>query len=98
MMQFFRSIAKPLILVTAIAFFIWLVVDLSGLSGGGGLLTRTSVGKVNGTTVEQATQERQSRTGGSLGLEEQAEVRDQVWEQTIQEIIFRAEYDRYGIR
>jgi peptidyl-prolyl cis-trans isomerase D len=107
MMQFFRSIAKPLILVTAIAFFIWLVVDLSGLSGGGGLLTRTSVGKVNGTAVDlrtfqanvqQATQERQSRTGGSLGLEEQAEVRDQVWEQTIQEIIFRAEYDRYGIR
>jgi peptidyl-prolyl cis-trans isomerase D len=107
MMQFFRSIAKPLILVTAIAFFIWLVVDLSGLSGGGGLLTRTSVGKVNGTTVDlrtfqanvqQATQDRQSRTGASLGLEEQAEVRDQVWEQTIQEIIFRAEYDRYGIR
>jgi peptidyl-prolyl cis-trans isomerase D len=107
MMQFFRSIAKPLILVTAIAFFIWLVVDLSGLSGGGGLLTTTSVGKVNGTSVDlrtfqaavqQATQERQSRTGSSMGLEEQAEVRDQVWEQTIQEIIFRAEYDRYGIR
>ncbi len=107
MMQFFRSIAKPLILVTAIAFFVWLVVDLSGLSGGGGLLTRTSVGKVNGTSVElrtfqanvqQATQERQSRTAGSLGLEEQAEIRDQVWEQTVQEIIFRAEYDRYGIR
>jgi len=106
MMQFFRSIAKPLILVTAIAFFVWLVVDLSGLSGGGGLLTRTSVGKVNGTSidlrtfqanVQQATQERQSRTAGSLGLEEQAEVRDQVWEQSVQEIIFRAEYDRYGI-
>ncbi len=106
MMQFFRSIAKPLILVTAIAFFVWLVVDLSGLSGGGGLLTKTSVGKVNGTSVDlrsfqanvqQATQERQSRTTGSLGLEEQAEVRDQVWEQTVQEIIFRAEYDRYGI-
>ena len=107
MMQFFRSIAKPLILVTAIAFFVWLVVDLSGLSGGGGLLTRTSVGKVNGTSidlrtfqanVQQANQERQSRTAGSLGLEEQAEVRDQVWEQTVQEIIFRAEYARYGIR
>ncbi len=108
MMQFFRSIAKPLVLVTAIAFFIWLVVDLSGLGGGGGgLLTRTSVGKVNGTSVDlrqfqtsvqEATQERQSRTAGTLGLEEQAEIRDQVWEQTIQEIIFRAEYDRYGIR
>lgn len=106
MMQFFRSIAKPLVLVTAIAFFTWLVVDLSGLSGGGGLLTMTSVGKVNGTSVDlrafqtsvqQATEEHQRQTGGSLGLEEQAQIRDQVWEQTIQGIIFRAEYDRYRI-
>jgi peptidyl-prolyl cis-trans isomerase D len=107
MMQFFRSIAKPLILVTAIAFFIWLVVDLSGLSGGGGLLTRTSVGKVNGESVDirtfqaslqQAIDLRQRQTGASLSLEEVQEVSDQVWEQAIQEIIFRAEYDRYGIR
>jgi peptidyl-prolyl cis-trans isomerase D len=107
MMQFFRSIAKPLILVTAIAFFTWLVVDLSGLSGGGGLLTRTSVGKVNGKAVEirafqaslqQAIDARQRQTGASLSLEEVAQVRDQVWEQFIQEIIFRAEYERYGIR
>ncbi len=106
MMQFFRSIAKPLVLVTAIAFFIWLVVDLSGLSGGGGLLTTTSVGKVNGvsvdlrtfqTNVQQATDNYQRQNGGSLGLEEQARIRDQVWEQTIQGIIFRAEYDRYRI-
>jgi peptidyl-prolyl cis-trans isomerase D len=107
MMQFFRSIAKPLILVTAIAFFTWLVVDLSGLSGGGGLLTRTSVGKVNGKSVEirafqasvqQAIDTRQRQTGASLNLEEVAQVRDQVWEQAIQEIIFRAEYERYGVR
>jgi peptidyl-prolyl cis-trans isomerase D len=107
MMQFFRSIAKPLILVTAIAFFTWLVVDLSGLSGGGGLLTRTSVGKVNGhsvdirafqTRLQQAIDARQRQTGASLSLEEVAQVRDQVWEQEIQEIIFRAEYERYGLR
>jgi peptidyl-prolyl cis-trans isomerase D len=107
MMQFFRSIAKPLILVTAIAFFTWLVVDLSGLSGGGGLLTRTSVGKINGkavdirefqTRVQQAIDARQRQTGASLSLEEVAQVRDEVWEQEIQEIIFRAEYERYGLR
>ena len=107
MMQFFRSIAKPLVLVTAIAFFTWLVVDLSGLSGGGGLLTRTSVGKVNGkavdirafqAAVQQAIDARQRQTGASLNLEEVAQVRDQVWEQAIQEIIFRAEYERYGVR
>jgi len=107
MMQFFRSIAKPLILVTAIAFFTWLVVDLSGLSGGGGLLTRTSVGKVNGTSVDirtfqasvqQAIDSRQRQTGASLSLEEINQVRNQVWEQAVQEIIFRAEYKRYGLR
>ena len=107
MMQFFRSIAKPLILVTAIAFFTWLVIDLSGLSGGGGLLTRTSVGKVNGTSVDirsfqasvqQAIDSRQRQTGASLNLEEINQVRNQVWEQEIQGIIFRAEYKRYGLR
>ena len=55
MMQFFRSAAKPIILVTTIAFFIWLVYDLSGLGGGGGMLTTTSVGKVNGESVDART-------------------------------------------
>lgn len=107
MMQFFRSIAKPIILVTAIAFFVWLVYDLSGLGGGGGLLTKTSVGKVNGTTVDarqfqasvqQAVEGRQRQSGASLSLEELAQIRDQVWEQAVQDIIFRAEYDRHGLK
>jgi|KBSSwiStaDraftv2_1062776.scaffolds.fasta_scaffold41593_4 peptidyl-prolyl cis-trans isomerase D len=107
MMQFFRSAAKPIILVTTIAFFIWLVYDLSGLGGGGGMLTTTSVGKVNGKTVDartfqaavqQAIDARQRQTGASLSLEEVAQVRDQVWDQFVQDFIFRAEYDRHGIR
>jgi len=107
MMQFFRSAAKPIILVTTIAFFVWLVYDLSGLGNGGGLLTKTSVGKVNGTTVDartfqasvqQAIEGRQRQSGASLSLEELAQVRDQVWEQAIQDIIFRAEYDRHGLK
>jgi peptidyl-prolyl cis-trans isomerase D len=106
MMQFFRSIAKPIILVTAIAFFIWLVYDLSGLGGTGGLLTTTSVGKVNGTTVDartfqaqvqQAIEGRQRQSNAPMSLEEVAQVRDQVWEQSIQDIIFRAEYRRRGL-
>src|ERR1043166_4501227 len=106
MMQFFRSAAKPMILVTTVAFFIWLVYDLSGLGGGGGLLTKTSVGKVNGVSidarsfqarVQQATEARQRQTGASLTLDEVAEVRNQVWEQEIQDIIFRAEYRKHGL-
>jgi peptidyl-prolyl cis-trans isomerase D len=107
MMQFFRSAAKPMILVTTIAFFVWLVYDLSGLGGGGGLLTKTSVGKVNGTSVDartfqaavqQATEARQRQTGASLSLDEIAQVRNQVWDQFVQDIIFRAEYKKRGIR
>jgi peptidyl-prolyl cis-trans isomerase D len=107
MMQFFRSAAKPIILVTTIAFFIWLVYDLSGLGGGGGMLTTTSVGKVNGETVDartfqqavqQAMDSRQRQTGASMSLEEAAQVRDQVWDQFVQDFIFRAEYDRHNIR
>lgn len=107
MMQFFRSAAKPIILVTTIAFFIWLVYDLSGLGGGGGMLTTTSVGKVNGESVDartfqaavqQAIDARQRQSGASLSLEEMAQVRDQVWDQFIQDFIFRAEYARHGIR
>ncbi|MGH7561154.1 MAG: peptidyl-prolyl cis-trans isomerase [Gemmatimonadales bacterium] len=106
MMQFFRGAAKPLILITTIAFFIWLVYDLSGLGTGGGLLTTTSVGKVNGTTVDarqfqQAVQNaidnRQRQTGAALTLDDIAQLRDEVWEQFIQDIIFRAEYEKYGI-
>jgi peptidyl-prolyl cis-trans isomerase D len=107
MMQFFRNAAKPIILVTTIAFFIWLVYDLSGLGGGGGMLTTTSVGKVNGESVDnrafqaavqQAIDARQRQTGASLSLEEVAQVRDQVWDQFVQDFIFRAEYARHGIR
>ena len=107
MMQFFRSAAKPIILVTTIAFFIWLVYDLSGLGGGGGMLTSTSIGKVNGeqvdsrtfqAAVQQAIDARQRQTNTSLTLEEVAQVRDQVWDQFVQDFIFRAEYDRYGIQ
>lgn len=107
MMQFFRNAAKPIILVTTIAFVVWLVYDLSGLGSGSGLLTTTSVGKVNGVTVEsrsfqeavqQAVDNRQRQSGTSLSLEEVAAVRDQVWEQYIQDIIFRAEYEKHGIQ
>ncbi len=99
MMQAFRNAAKPIILVLTIAFFMWLVWDLSGLgSGGGGLLTRTTVGKVNGRSidvrtfdqrVQNAINEQQQRTNENLGLDEINQVRDQVWNQVVQEILFQ---------
>ena len=53
-MQAFRNAAKPLMVVVAFTFFAWLVVDLSGITGGTGLLTKTSVGKVNGRASTRA--------------------------------------------
>jgi peptidyl-prolyl cis-trans isomerase D len=106
MMQAFRNAAKPIMVLVAIAFFAWLVLDLSGITGGTGLLTNTSVGKVNGqsidartyqTIVQQSIDARQQQTPGTLGLEDYQQVRDQVWDQIVQNSVLSAEYRRRGI-
>ena len=106
MMQAFRNAAKPIMVVVAITFFAWLVLDLSGITGGTGLLTNTSVGKVNGqgvdartyqTIVQQSIDARQQQSPGALSLEDQQQVRDQVWDQIVQSRVLDAEYRRRGI-
>jgi peptidyl-prolyl cis-trans isomerase D len=107
MMQAFRNAAKPIMVLVAFTFFAWLVLDLSGITGGTGLLTKTSVGKVNGqsidartyqTIVQQSIDSRQQQTPGGLTLEDQKQVQDQVWDQIIQNRVLDAEYRRRGIR
>ena len=107
MMQAFRNAAKPIMVVVAITFFAWLVLDLSGITGGTGLLTSTSVGKVNGqsidartyqTIVQQSIDARQQQTPAAMGLEDYQQVRDEVWDQIIQSSVLDAEYRRRGIR
>lgn len=106
MMQAFRNAAKPIMVVVAITFFAWLVLDLSGITGGTGLLTNTSVGKVNGqsidartyeTIVQQSISARQQQSPGNLGLEDQEQVRNEVWNQIVQTRVLEAEYRRRGI-
>jgi peptidyl-prolyl cis-trans isomerase D len=105
-MQAFRNAAKPLMVVVAFTFFAWLVVDLSGITGGAGLLTQTSVGKVNGrsidartyqSVVQQSIDARQRQAPAALGLEDYQQIRDQVWEQFVQNNVLEAEYQRRGI-
>ena len=105
-MQAFRNAAKPLMVVVAITFFAWLVLDLSGITGGTGLLTQTSVGKVNGRSidartyqniVQQSIDARQRQTPGAMGLEDYQQVRDEVWDQIVQSTVLDAEYRRRGI-
>jgi peptidyl-prolyl cis-trans isomerase D len=107
MMQAFRNAAKPVIYVVTISFFVWLVWDLSGLgTGGGSVLTRTKVGKINGRSIDIRTfdqrvqnviNDQQQRSSASLGLDEVNEIRDRVWEQVIQEVLFAQEYRRRGL-
>jgi peptidyl-prolyl cis-trans isomerase D len=105
-MQAFRNAAKPLMVIVAFTFFAWLVVDLSGITGNTGLLTKTAVGKVNGrsidartyqTVVQQTIDARQREAPGALGLEDYEQIRDQVWEQFVQNTVLDAEYKRRGI-
>ncbi len=105
-MQAFRNAAKPLMVIVAFTFFAWLVVDLSGITGNTGLLTKTAVGKVNGrsiyartyqSVVQQNIDARQREAPTALGLEDYQEIRDQVWEQFVQNTVLDAEYQRRGI-
>jgi len=105
-MQAFRNAAKPLMVVVAITFFAWLVLDLSGITGGTGLLTQTSVGKINGRSVDARTYQnivqqsidaRQRQSPGAMGLDDYQQVRDEVWDQIVQNSVLDAEYRRRDI-
>jgi peptidyl-prolyl cis-trans isomerase D len=106
MMQAFRNAAKPLMVIVAFTFFAWLVLDLSGITGGTGLLTQTSVGKVNGqsidartfqSVVQQSIDAQQRQSPGALGLEDYQRIRDDVWDQFVTNSVLESEYARRGI-
>ena len=104
MIQVFRSkVAKQ----AAVIFFALLMViflltsvDTSMLGGSG------SVGKIDGETVRaetydalvnQQTQAAQQQSAASLTLEDLQTIRNQVWDQLIQQRVLEREYKRYGI-
>jgi peptidyl-prolyl cis-trans isomerase D len=94
MMQAFRNAAKPVVYLITITFLSWMILDLSGITGkGGGFLTRTSVGSVNGepvdvrayqAAVQNALTQRQQATGGTLSMEETEQIRNDVWDNFIE--------------
>ena len=70
------------------------------------LSSNQTVGKVNGqsidartyqTIVQQSIDARQQQSPGALGLEDYQQVRDQVWDQIVQNNVLNAEYRRRGI-
>ena len=105
-MQVFRNSAKPLIYIVTASFFLWLVFSLSGLSGGSGLLSQTSAGKVDGQTIEaryyttlvqQAIEQQQQSSPKPLTLDDIVQIRNQVWDQVVQATVLQREYKRRAI-
>jgi peptidyl-prolyl cis-trans isomerase D len=102
MMQAFRNSAKVAGAIFALLMLIFVAtsVDWSGLT------QTTSVGKINGRTVEarsyqqfvqQTIDNRQRESPQALTLEDRNQIEDQVWEQLIQNSVLQAEYRRRGI-
>lgn len=105
-MQVFRNSAKPLIYIVTASFFLWLVFSLSGLSGGTGLLSQTSAGKVDWQAIEaryytslvqQTITDRQRTSQTPLTLDDVVQVRNEVWQQVVQATVLQREYKRRGI-
>ena len=102
MMQTFRNSAKVAGAIFALLMLIFVLtsVDWSGLT------KSTSVGKINGQSVDtrtfqgfvqQSIDNRQRDLPSSLTLEERNQIEDQVWEELIQNRVLETEYDRRGI-
>jgi peptidyl-prolyl cis-trans isomerase D len=102
MMQAFRNSAKVAGAIFALLMLVFVLtsVDWSGLTMG------TTVGKINGESVDartfqgfvqQSIDNRQRDLPASLTLEERNQIEDQVWEQLIENRVLETEYERRGI-
>jgi len=101
-MQAFRRSAKVIAVVFAILMLLFVVTSVDWSTLG----TTQTVGKVNGqsvdsrtyqTIVQQSIDARQQESQATLSLEDYKEVRDEVWNQIIQDRVLNAEYRRRGI-
>jgi peptidyl-prolyl cis-trans isomerase D len=104
MIQLFRSKLAKQITVVFFAFlmvaFLLTGVDYSGLGAA------NSVGSINGRSVDvrsfdalvqQQTQAAAQQAAGPLSLEDVSAIRNQVWEQLVQQRVLEDEYRRYGL-
>jgi len=103
-----RSAAKYIWIFIVIVFVgVFLFTETSGLLGRARITTGTVVAKVNGdeipyTTWVQAAQQRiqqeQEQRGRSLTLDEEGQIRNDVFNQLVQSLLLDQEYKRRGIR
>lgn len=107
MMQSVRSVATKVAAVIFGALMLIFVLQLSGIfDSQTNIFTRTSVGSVNGkaidlrsyeAVVQQAIEQRQRETPGRMSLEDAQQVRDQVWDQFVQQAVLEQKYRDAGI-
>ena len=108
MLQSMRSAAKYIWIFIVVVFIgVFLFTETSGLLGRARMTTGTAVAKVNGdeipyTTWVQAAQQRiqqeQEGRGRSLTLDEEEQIRNDVFNQLVQSMLLDQEYKRRGIR
>lgn len=104
MIQIFRSRAAKAVAVVFFAVlmvvFLLTSVDLSTLGGAG------KVGKINGRSIDartyeslvsQQTQAAQQQSPDALSLEDMTTIRNQVWDQLVQQAVLNSEYHKYGL-
>jgi peptidyl-prolyl cis-trans isomerase D len=105
MMQAFRNSAKLIAVFFGVMLLLWLL-DLSGITGGSGVFSKTTVGRINGERIDTRTydeavqgaiRQQQEQSSAPLSLEDLDRIRNDVWEQFIQNRIVAAEIDRYNI-
>lgn len=107
MMQAFRNAAKPVVYLITITFLSWMILSLSGLTGGGGgFLSKTSVGSINGESVDirayqQAVQNeltrRQQASGNTVSLEETDAVRNEIWNEFVETALINEQIKQHHI-
>lgn len=106
MMQAFRNSTKVVAVFFAVILLVWLLGSVSGLSDTIGVSGGRAVGKINGdaiTTkayearVRQVTEQQQRSTPAALTLEDEQQIRDQVWEEFLATNLLEAQYRKHGL-
>jgi peptidyl-prolyl cis-trans isomerase D len=106
MIRVFRSLATKIaagIFAVLMIVFVITSVDWSQVAGG----SRTTVGEIGGVRiplqtyqqlVQNQTQARQAQSGGSLSAEETEQIRNEVWDELVEQQSLEAAYRARGIK
>ena len=105
-MQAFRNSTKVIAVVFAVILLVWLLGEVSGLGNSIGSSGARTVGRINGTSIDtrtyearvrQVTDQQQRANPAALTLEDQQQIRDQVWDEFLATNLLEAQYKEHGL-